>query len=161
MIYLWNIKNKANKSDTEILREFCRKGYNNSRRLVKESYDLEVQGLNYFYDNRHLGAVESVLYCVAEYLYSKITYKPQKNELKKIMCDLKMGDLDYYKPILVENVINDCAFDYFKEDYDVLMENKCNPHFHCDFIIGKFKEYVTLLCRVIKENEVGFVFDRS
>ena len=158
-IQIYNIKNVRNKANDEILREYARKIYKSSRKLVKSTYDDEEwSGGDYFYDNNHLSDLENILFKTAKVLYHEITYKPHKKQLEQVMLDLKTGDLDYFKPLLVEDVINDVAYQYFKEDEDLLDSHEGDCKFHCEYIIKHFKKIVNVLCKVMKENDIDPIY---
>lgn len=158
-IQIYNIKDLENKTNDEILREYARKIYKSSRRLVKPSYDDEEErGGNYFYDEHHLSRLENILFETAKILYHEVTYKPHKKQLKQVMLDLKTGDLDFFRPLLVEDVINDVAWQYFKEDEDLLDQHEEDCKFHCEYIIKHFKRIVNVLCKVMKDNDLDPIY---
>ena len=163
-INLYYIKNLHEKTDVEALRELAKKTYANCRKITtEETYkeDLEGKLNSYFYGSKkfELGYLENVLYEVANILYYEITYKPQKEQLKQVMADLKTGNLDYFEPTLISDVINDVAWVYFKEEESLLDDHKEEPVFHMEYIIKKFKPMVNIICKVLNENDLeGRVF---
>ena len=93
---LYYVKNLHEKTDVEALRELAKKTYANCRKkTTEETYNLDEEGKlsNYFYGygKFELGYLEKVLFNSASILYYNITYKPQKEQLKTIMEDLKTG----------------------------------------------------------------------
>lgn len=163
-INLYYIKNLHEKTDVEALRELAKKTYANCRKLTtNDTYDLDIEGKidKYFYGNGkfELGYLEKVLYECANILYYEISYRPQKEQLKQIMMDLKTGTEDYFKTSLVEDVINDSANLYFKEDEELLDSHLEEPVFHMEYIIKKFKPMVNIICKVLNENDLeGRIF---
>lgn len=156
---LYYIKNLHKKTDVEALRELAKKTYANCRKITtEETYKLDEKGelTNHFYGTKkfELGYLENVLFKSAEILYYAITYKPQKEQLKSIMEALKTGNLDYFEPTLISDVINDIGWRYFKEDESLLDSHEEEPVFHMEYIIKKFKPMVNLICKVLNENDL-------
>lgn len=156
---LYYIKNLHEKTDVEALRELAKKTYANCRKITtEETYklDLEEKISKYFYGGNkfELGYLEKVLYESAKILYYEISYRPQKEQLKQIMTDLKTGKEDYFQTTLIEDVINDVAWIYFKEDKELLDSHLEEPVFHMEYIIKKFKPMVNTICKVLNENDL-------
>lgn len=156
---LYYIKNLHKKTDVEALRELAKKTYANCRKITtEETYkeDLEGKLENYFYGGKkfELGYLEKVLYKSAEILYYEISYRPQKEQLKQILTDLKTGRTDSFNTTLIEDVINDVAWIYFKEDEELLDSHNEEPVFHMEYIIKKFKPMVNIICKVLNENDL-------
>lgn len=156
-IQIYYIKDIHTKTDVEVLRELAKKTYANCRKITtEETYEIEASENTKFYGNSkyQLGKLEEVLVESAEILLRKITYKPQKELLEKMILDLYMGKTSYYHGLLVEYVINDVANQYFKEDEALLDSHEEEPVFHMEYIISKFKPMVNLICKVLKDNEI-------
>ena len=154
-IRIYNINKLEEKTDSEVLRELARKTYSNCRKITtEETYETEEGAKFYASDKFQLGKLQDILLECAEILKRKISYKPQKEELNKIIQDLTTGSEDYYRAVLIEDVINDVAYQYFKEDEAILDEHYEEPVFHMEYIIKKFKQMVNTICRILETNEL-------
>lgn len=154
-IEIYDINNIEEKSDVEVLRELAKKTYANCRKITtEETYNIEAPEDTKFYGNKkyQLGKLELILLESAETLERNISYRPQKELLRKMILDLYSGRNRYYHPLLIEDVINDVY--YFEEDEALLESHKEEPVFHMEYIISKFKPMVNLICKVLKENDL-------
>ena len=155
-VTIYGVENLEEKTDVEALRELAKKTYANCRKnTTEETYKLDEATSDVFYNNNtfNLGYLERILVDSSELLLRKVTYRPHRELLKSILIDLNTGEEDFFKPLLIEDVINDVAYQYFKEDEEVLALHKEDPVFHVEYIISKFKPMVNSICKVLKENE--------
>lgn len=154
-IRIYNINKLEEKTDSEVLREYARKTYSNCRKITtEETYETE-EGAKFYGSNKfELGKLQDILLESAEILKRIITYKPQKEQLEQIITDLTTGSEDYFRPVLIEDVINDVAYQYFTEDEAILNEHYEEPIFHMEYIIKKFKQMVNIICRILESNEL-------
>ena len=148
-IYDWD-------NDCDLLKESARKYYANSRKVVKSSYEEYNRGVVSFFDFRHLGGLEKILYDTSVFLIENVDSVKDKEICESIILDLHTGNLDG-ELSLVKNVVNDTADQYFKEDME-LKDHKDDCKFHCEYIIRKFRGYVKLLCLIIDENDFDRIF---
>ena len=153
-IRIYNINKLEEKTDSEVLREYARKTYRNCRKITtEETYDEE--GAKFYGSNKfELGKLQDILLESSEILKRIISYKPQKQELEQIITDLTTGSEDYFRPVLIEDVINDVAYQYFKEDEAILDEHYEEPVFHMEYIIKKFKQMVNTICKILETNDL-------
>lgn len=153
-IRIWDINKLEEKTDSEVLREYARKTYSNCRKITTEE-TYEEEGAKFYGSNKfELGEIQDILLESAKILKRIISYKPQKQELQQIIQDLTTGSEDYFRAVLIEDVINDVAYQYFKEDEAILDEHYEEPVFHMEYIIKKFKKYINIICKVLETNEL-------
>lgn len=97
----------------------------------------------------YLGNYLDDLNRITEYLENTITYKPQKKELKKANKQLNQRFEDYVNEFW-HNIEN---YEDIKEEELELIKNKGYSAL-CEYSIKEFKKTVTVICRIIRENEI-------
>ena len=154
-IQIYDVLNVEEKTDVEVLRELAKKTYANCRKITTaETYESEEPDNTKFYGNGkyQLGKLENILVESAELLERNISYRPEKELLRKMILDLYSGREHYYNPLLISDVINDVV--YFEEDEELLKAHEEDPVFHMEYIISKFKPMVNIICKVLKDNDL-------
>lgn len=156
-IQIFGINKLHEKTDIEILREYAKKTYQHCRKITtKDTYKTTDDEKFYNNNQFQMGKLENILLETAKILERNITYKPQKEQLQQIILDLKCGNNDFRRPLLVEDVINDVAYQYFE---DIEYGEHCEePLFHLEYIINKFKPIVNTICRILKENDLNKIY---
>lgn len=158
MIRVWNVKNVDGKSDVKVIRECCRKSYQNTRNLFKV-YD-DGRGVYGSWDDcYHLGGVEDLLFSLCELLVHEVTYKGDLVLLEGCLDGFRCGDGRLGVSVLISSVCDGSAFDSYFWDYKGDYLGAGGGLFWCvEFIIGFFKRVVNVVCGVIGRNDVGRIF---